>query len=127
MNDLISRLRRLESDHEPEGYPPVKMKEITALVDTCEALIAENQQSTDKEWHGEKSDGKGNVGCRSCGKMQSEYFKACIYCCPHNTLDLIEEYNNGWSLDVECSDCGKNFDFKIEDLIKNYKVVRRLP
>ena len=40
MNDLISRLRRLESDHEPEGYPPVKMKEITALVDACEDLEA---------------------------------------------------------------------------------------
>lgn len=43
MNDLISRLRLLESDHEPEGYPSVKMKEISALLDTCEALIAENQ------------------------------------------------------------------------------------
>ncbi len=40
MNDLISRLRRLESDHEPEGYPPVQMKDITALVDACEGLIA---------------------------------------------------------------------------------------
>jgi hypothetical protein len=40
MNKLISRLRAFESDHEPEGYPAIKMGEVTALLDAYEAQEA---------------------------------------------------------------------------------------
>jgi hypothetical protein len=35
---LVSRLRRLEVDHMPDGYPAVTMAEITALLNEIEAL-----------------------------------------------------------------------------------------
>ena len=39
IDDLISTLRGLEIDHEPEGWPAVQMKEITALCDAVEGAI----------------------------------------------------------------------------------------
>jgi hypothetical protein len=37
MNDLIERMRLLERDHEPDGWPAVQMRDITALLDALEA------------------------------------------------------------------------------------------
>ena len=37
MSDLIERLRLLEQDHEPDGWPAVRMRDITALLDSLEA------------------------------------------------------------------------------------------
>lgn len=37
MRELIDRLRVLEQDHEPDGWPAVRMRDITALVDALEA------------------------------------------------------------------------------------------
>ena len=37
MDDLIERLRLLEQDHEPDGWPAVLMRDITALLDALEA------------------------------------------------------------------------------------------
>ena len=37
MADLIKRLRLLEQDHEPDGWPAVRMRDITALLDALEA------------------------------------------------------------------------------------------
>lgn len=34
---LIERLRLLEQDHEPDGWPAVRMRDITALLDALEA------------------------------------------------------------------------------------------
>ena len=35
--ELIERLRLLEQDHEPDGWPAVRMRDITALLDALEA------------------------------------------------------------------------------------------
>ena len=35
---LIYRLRELESDHAPDGYPPVTMAEVSALLDEIDIL-----------------------------------------------------------------------------------------
>lgn len=37
-NDLISRMRLLEQDHEPNGWPAVQMRDISALLAEVEAL-----------------------------------------------------------------------------------------
>ena len=78
------------------------------------------------------TDQHGNVKCQKCGKVQSPMFRACIACCPHDTLYFTEDWHGpdeggGWELDVECADCGKNFDFSRSDIIANYKAVRRKP
>ena len=39
--DLIERLRLLEQDHEPDGWPAVRMRDITALLDALEAAREE--------------------------------------------------------------------------------------
>ena len=36
--DLIEKLRLLEKDHEPEGYPSIKMKDISRLLDILEEI-----------------------------------------------------------------------------------------
>lgn len=41
--DLIERLRLLEQDHEPDGWPAVRMRDITALLDVIEAARAERE------------------------------------------------------------------------------------
>jgi len=72
----------------------------------------------------------GNVACKVCNKIQASSFKACIYCCNHDELELVEEWHGpdddgGWELDVECLICGKNFDFQNEQLVNEYKLVRK--
>lgn len=37
MSDLIERMRLLEQDHDPDGWPAVQMRDITALLDALEA------------------------------------------------------------------------------------------
>lgn len=37
MRELIERLRVLEQDHEPDGWPAVRMRDITALLDALDA------------------------------------------------------------------------------------------
>lgn len=37
MTDLIERMRLLKQDHEPDGWPAVRMRDITALLDSLEA------------------------------------------------------------------------------------------
>jgi len=36
-DDLVERLRLLEQDHEPDGWPAVRMRDITALLDALDA------------------------------------------------------------------------------------------
>lgn len=43
--DLIERLRLLEQDHEPDGWPAVRMRDITAILDALEAA----RESLDRE------------------------------------------------------------------------------
>jgi transcription elongation factor Elf1 len=66
----------------------------------------------------------GNVTCADCGKAHASFFKSCPNCCTHDELRFTERYDFGWRLDVECAICGNDFDFSIEDLISNYKIVR---
>src|SRR5690606_37466012 len=47
MDDLIERMRSLEQDHEPEGWPAVQMRDISAL---CDALEAARTQRAPKGW-----------------------------------------------------------------------------
>ena len=80
------------------------------------------------EWR----DSYGNVKCVKCGKIQSDRFSACVECCKHEELELTEEWHGpdeggGWGLDVECKMCGKNYDFRRDDLIARYKLVLILP
>lgn len=74
----------------------------------------------------------GNVKCAKCGRVQSNSFTACIWCCNHDTLKFTEDWHGtddcgGWELEVECAVCGKNFDFKREEIMRNYIAVRRQP
>lgn len=38
MLELLARMRALEDDHQPDGYPAVKMRDISALCDEIERL-----------------------------------------------------------------------------------------
>ena len=40
--ELIERLRSFEIDHEPDGWPGVRMRQISAMCDAIESLLAEN-------------------------------------------------------------------------------------
>ena len=80
----------------------------------------------------EAADSYGNATCAACGHVQSPSFQACISCCKHDELRLVEDWHGadeggGWELDVECSICGKNFDFSRDLLMREYKVVRKTP
>jgi hypothetical protein len=37
-NDLVARMRGFEVDHEPDGWPGIRMREVSALCDEVEAL-----------------------------------------------------------------------------------------
>ncbi len=67
----------------------------------------------------------GNIQCVKCGKLYSDNFKKCVFCCPHNELILDEEWEGRWILCVKCIECGKDYDFKRDWLIKNFKLVRK--
>lgn len=72
----------------------------------------------------------GNVACKVCGKEQAPSFRACIYCCKHDELELTEVWGGtddcgGYEFDVFCQTCGKDFGFDRNELIRNYKVVRK--
>jgi hypothetical protein len=74
----------------------------------------------------------GNVACKKCGGIQSRDFIGCIFCCQHDELKLIEEWQGSdsggtWGLNVECALCGKNFDFNNEKLMREYKLVLKIP
>lgn len=75
-------------------------------------------------WHTKEVDDYGNVACIKCGKAQSPLFKNCIYCCNHDHLKFVEDYDCGWRVTVNCAVCGKNFGFTNEDLIDNYTINR---
>ena len=38
IDQLLARMRLLEKDHSPEGWPAVQMKDVTALCDEIERL-----------------------------------------------------------------------------------------
>lgn len=42
--ELIERLRVLEIDHEPNGWPAIQMRDISAMCDAIESLLAENER-----------------------------------------------------------------------------------
>ena len=42
--ELIERLRSFEIDHEPDGWPGVRMRQISAMCDAIESLLAENER-----------------------------------------------------------------------------------
>lgn len=42
MSDIVKRLRLLEADHPPDGWPAVQMRDITALLDEVERLAADD-------------------------------------------------------------------------------------
>ena len=47
MNDyqeLIERLRGFEIDHSPDGWPAIRMREISAMCEAVESLLAENER-----------------------------------------------------------------------------------
>lgn len=43
MSDIVKRLRLLEADHPPDGWPAVQMRDITALLDALDRLTAANR------------------------------------------------------------------------------------
>ena len=47
--DLIERLRLLEQDHEPDGWPAVRMRDITALLDAIEAAREDAEKGEAEE------------------------------------------------------------------------------
>ena len=42
--ELIERLRGIEIDHEPNGWPAIQMRDISAMCDAIESLLAENER-----------------------------------------------------------------------------------
>ena len=42
--ELIEQLRSFEIDHEPDGWPGVRMRQISAMCDAIEYLLAENER-----------------------------------------------------------------------------------
>ena len=42
--ELIERLRGFEVDHSPDGWPAIRMREISAMCDAIESLLAENER-----------------------------------------------------------------------------------
>ena len=70
-----------------------------------------------------KEDKYGNILCPRCNKYYASDFKKCVRCCLHNTLEFDEEYDIGWRLCVKCRECGKNYGFDNDYLIKNFKIV----
>ena len=82
------------------------------------------------EWAKEYiTDKYGNIFCKVCNNCQSPSFKKCIKCCTHDVLTFEDNWvgtdeSGSWGFDCVCEDCGKNFDFDLEDLKNNYKVVR---
>ena len=42
--ELIERLRGFEIDHSPDGWPAIRMREISAMCDAIESLLAENER-----------------------------------------------------------------------------------
>lgn len=81
IDKLISSMRGLEIDHEPEGWPAVKMKEITALcaavegavpsLDLLEAHLDKGAYIAKQEdrWHLFAKDGDGIVSGETIRNM----------------------------------------------------------
>lgn len=42
-DEARERLRLLEDDHEPDGWPAVRMADVSAVLDTLAAVESENQ------------------------------------------------------------------------------------
>lgn len=42
--ELIERMRGFEIDHSPDGWPAIRMREISAMCDAIESLLAENER-----------------------------------------------------------------------------------
>ena len=42
--ELIEQMRVLEIDHEPNGWPAIQMRDISAMCDAIESLLAENER-----------------------------------------------------------------------------------
>ena len=42
--ELIERLRSFEIDHEPDGWPGVRMRQISAMCNAVESMLAENER-----------------------------------------------------------------------------------
>ena len=42
--ELIERLRGFEIDHSPDGWPAIRMREISAMCDAIESLLSENER-----------------------------------------------------------------------------------
>ena len=82
-----------------------------------------------EEWANKGSN--GNVACKKCGREQSPTFFACIYCCNHDELETVEDWQGDddhgkWGIDYECKTCGKNF-FTHDEILHNYRLVRKQP
>ena len=43
-HELIERMRGFEIDHEPHGWPAIQMRDISAMCDAIESLLAENER-----------------------------------------------------------------------------------
>ncbi len=71
----------------------------------------------------------GNVACSKCGTVQSPQFTACVNCCQHTKMAIVERwYGNDesgeWGFAVQCKGCTKDFDFDPDVLKTRYEVVR---
>lgn len=42
--ELIERMRGFETDHEPNGWPAIQMRDISAMCEAIESLLAENKR-----------------------------------------------------------------------------------
>ena len=42
--ELTERMRGFEIDHDPDGWPAIQMRDISAMCDAIESLLAENER-----------------------------------------------------------------------------------
>ena len=68
---LVGRLRALEDDHAPDGWPAVQMRDISALLDALEALIEDRARFPDRpDFIGRMI--QGHIGSLRAGKTATE-------------------------------------------------------
>ena len=64
ITELIERMRGFEADHEPDGWPAIRMREVSAL---CDSLLAQQavieKLVTFIEEHGQHTDGEYRFCC----------------------------------------------------------------
>lgn len=89
MVEIVGRLRLLEQDHEPDGWPAVRMRDITALLD---ALEAAREDAARLDWMASES--RMLFGWRETGRWEIPTIQvdsARDHCLPDDLRTAIDD------------------------------------